>query len=140
MSLTKIYKFILPCLMVVLAFLFSAQLVFAQTGVDKAKEGLKTTGTGGFGVSGEAKLYPAGGLAQIIGNVIGAILAFVGVIFFCLILWAGFGWMTARGKEEEISKAKDTIFGAVLGLMVVLGAYAVTRLIAVIFSNALTGT
>ncbi|OGF31063.1 hypothetical protein A3H09_01220 [Candidatus Falkowbacteria bacterium RIFCSPLOWO2_12_FULL_45_13] len=69
----------------------------------------------------------------------GAALAFVGVIFFLLILWAGFGWMLAKGNEQKITEAKETIITAVLGLIVILGAYAITALIAMIFSNALKG-
>jgi len=105
------------------------------TGADQALEGLKTTGEKGLG-STDAKMYPAGGLPQIIGQVVGAILAFTGVIFFCLMVWAGFGWMLAKGNEEQIKEAKETIFGAVLGLIVVLGAYAITKLIADIFTGA----
>lgn len=108
------------------------------SGVNQVLDGLKTTGEKGLGAK-DNKLYPTGGLPEIIGKVVGAILAFVGVIFFCLILWAGFGWMLAKGNEEEINKAKEVIFGAVLGLIVILGAYAITNLVAMIFSNALTG-
>jgi hypothetical protein len=102
----------------------------AETGVDKALGGLDSTARAG-GIEGQTDL------PSIIGKVVGAILAFLGAVFFGLILWAGMGWMLAKGNEEEITKAKETIFGAVLGIMVVLGAYAITRLIAFIFSNAL---
>ena len=45
--------------------------------------------------------------------------------------------MMAQGKEEQVVKAKETIFHAVLGLIVILGAYAITTLAARLFSNAL---
>lgn len=136
MSLTKKYKFILSGLMTILSFLVVAQVALAVApGVIKAQGGLDNTAeTGGFKVGATETDLPT-----IIGKVVGAVLAFVGVAFFCLILWSGFGWMLAKGNEEEITKAKDTIFGAVLGLMVVLGAYAITYLMSMIFSNALTG-
>lgn len=121
--------------MVVLLFLVAAPLVLAASaGVESAKTGLDVTAKGGYGAVPTQTDLPT-----IIGKVVGALLAFTGVVFFCLILWAGFSWMTAMGKEEQITKAKDTIFAAVLGLIVVLGAYAVTQLVANIFSNALTG-
>jgi len=117
----------------VLSFLIVAPAVWAAdsgTGVGEALGGLDSTAKTG-GIQGQTDL------PTIIGKVLGAVLAFLGALFFGLILWAGFSWMLAKGNEEEITKAKEIIFGAVLGIMVVLGAYAVTRLIAMIFSNAL---
>ena len=34
--------------------------------------------------------------------------------------------MTARGKEDQISKAKDIITSTVIGLVITLAAYAIT--------------
>lgn len=118
--------------MVVFLFLAAAQLVLAaDTGVDKALGGLDSTAAKG-GIKASQTDLPT-----IIGKVVGAALALVGVVFFLLILWAGFGWMTAKGNEEEINKAKGTIITATLGLIVILGAYAITNLVAFIFSEAL---
>ncbi len=119
--------------MIVIFFLLMAPVVFAAgaNGVDSAISGLvNTANTGGIQTSQTD-------LPTIIGKVVGAILAFVGVIFFCLIVWAGFGWMLAQGDEAKITKSKETIIGSVLGLIVILGAYAITKVIADVFSNAL---
>lgn len=64
-------------------------------------------------------------LSQIIGVTIQAGLALVGVIFLVLMLYAGYNWMTARGEEEKVEKAKDTITRAIIGLIIVVGAYAI---------------
>lgn len=104
------------------------------SGRDQALVGLDSTANKG-GIKGSQTDLPL-----IIGKVVGAGLAFVGVIFFCLVLWGGFSWMLAKGNEEEIKKAKETIITAALGLIVILGAYAITKLIADVFSNALTGS
>jgi hypothetical protein len=74
-------------------------------------------------------------LPTIIGNVIGTVLSFVGVIFFLLVLYAGMSWMLAMGKEEKITQAKDMLFAAVIGLIVVLAAYAITNVVARIFGD-----
>lgn len=116
----------------VLLFLIAGQVVLAETGVEKATNGLETTAKGGYG-----SLPAETNLPTIIGGVVGAALALVGVVFFLLILYAGFNWMMAQGKEEQVTKAKDTIFAAVLGLIVILGAYAITTLAARLFSDAL---
>lgn len=68
-------------------------------------------------------------LPEIIGQVISLILAFLGVIFLILMIYGGYIWMLARGNEQEIEKAKSIIRNALIGLIVVLAAYAITFLL-----------
>lgn len=68
-------------------------------------------------------------LAEIIGVVISAALALIGAIFLVLMLYAGYHWMTARGEEEKVEKAKDTINRAIVGLIIVVGAYAIWKFV-----------
>lgn len=135
MSLGKKSKIIFSALLLVLSLLMVAQVALAATGADKAIEGLDKTGTTGFGGTKESLWQ--GGPAMIIGKIIGAGLAFLGVIFFCLILYAGLSWILSMGNEEKINEAKNMIIAAVLGLLVVLGAYAITTLLAKIFTEAI---
>jgi len=69
------------------------------------------------------------GLSTITGAVVGAVLALVGVIFLALMVYAGYNWMTARGEEEKVEKAKDTITRAFIGIIIVVGAYAIWRFV-----------
>lgn len=63
---------------------------------------------------------------QIVSAVISSVLSLMGVIFLILMLYAGFNWMTARGEEEKVTKAKDTLTRAIVGLIIVLAAYAIS--------------
>jgi hypothetical protein len=63
------------------------------------------------------------------GNLIGIVLSFVGVIFLLLMIFAGLTWMTASGNQEKITKAKDLMINAVIGLVIVTAAYAITAFI-----------
>jgi len=65
-------------------------------------------------------------LSQIIGIVIQAFLSILGVLFLIYMLYAGYHWMTAQGDEEKVTKAKDTIQRAVIGLIVIIAAYAIS--------------
>ena len=87
--------------------------------------GLDTTATGGYG-DGATKVD---NIPATIGKVVGAALAFVGVVFLILMIYGGFLWMLARGNETEVTKAKDTIIAAIIGLIIVLSAYAITSYI-----------
>ena len=65
------------------------------------------------------------GVSQIVGVVVQAALALIGVIFLILMIYAGYNWMTAQGDEKKVDKAKDTITRAFIGLIIVMGAYAI---------------
>lgn len=62
-------------------------------------------------------------VAGIIGQIIGAILSFVGVIFFVLMIYGGIMWMTSAGNEQRSGDALKTIISAVVGMIIVLSAY-----------------
>lgn len=62
----------------------------------------------------------------IISQVLFTILGLVGIIFFGYLIYGGYIWMTSRGNEERIKEANNTLVNAILGLLVTLGAYAIS--------------
>ena len=85
----------------------------------KIRNQTESTGrTGGYELSGD--VY---GLAQIVIN---AFLSIVGVLLLIYLLHAGYNWMTARGEEEKVEKAKDTIKRAITGIIIIVAAYAIS--------------
>ena len=62
----------------------------------------------------------------LIGLGIATVLSFVGVIFLILAIYGGYIWMIARGEEEKVTKAKDTLTAAIIGLVIVIAAYAIS--------------
>jgi len=80
-------------------------------------------------------------LAENIGFVIKTALSFVGVIFLCLSIYAGFLWMTAGGEEEAVKKAQTILKQAVIGLIIVVSAYSITSFVVpMLVEKAATGT
>lgn len=67
--------------------------------------------------------------SQNIGIVIRAALSLVGVIFLVLMVYAGYLWMTARGEEAQIDKAKKIISSSIIGLIILLAAYSITTFV-----------
>ncbi len=61
-----------------------------------------------------------------IGKVISLLLGILGVAFMGLLIYGGFTWMSARGNESEAEKAKKIMTNAVIGLIIILSAYAIT--------------
>jgi hypothetical protein len=68
-------------------------------------------------------------LTQIIASIIKLVLGLLGIIFLGLTIMAGFKWMTAGGNEEQVKKATSTMKNAIIGLIIVLMAYAITYFI-----------
>jgi len=42
-----------------------------------------------------------------------------------MFIYAGFLWLTAQGKEAQITKGKDTMVWAIVGLIVIFSTYIV---------------
>lgn len=81
------------------------------------------------------KEYNSQFLSMKIGDIIGLVLSFVGVLFLILIIYGGISWMTASGNDQKVEKAKTIIINATIGLLVVLSAYAITSFIGNQFVN-----
>lgn len=83
-----------------------------------------------LGKAGEkAGLNVDAGLSDVLAAFISAALTLVGLIFLILMIYGGYLWMTAQGEEEKVGKAHKIITAAVIGLVVVLSAYAITYFI-----------
>ncbi|MBP9732269.1 MAG: hypothetical protein KBD29_02305 [Candidatus Magasanikbacteria bacterium] len=63
----------------------------------------------------------------VIIEIINLALTFLGLIAVILILWGGFKWMTAGGNDENVEAAKKIIIAAVIGLAIILSAYAIAN-------------
>ncbi|MBI4262009.1 hypothetical protein HY624_00595 [Candidatus Uhrbacteria bacterium] len=82
---------------------------------------LKKIGTVVFGGDGQPK-----DMQTVIGGLIKFVLSFVATIFFGLMLYAGFLWMTAQGDPEKVTKARDIMIQSTIGIVIIALAYAIT--------------
>ena len=131
---------IVICAVAVLAiFIFLPFATNATSAIQKAQDGLNKSGSIGFdGTEGDAPSTVAKDLPTAIGQIVGAVLAFIGVLFLGLMIYGGFTWMTARGNDQDVEKAKDLIQAAVIGLVIILAAYAITSYIGTALSSTPT--
>ncbi|MFA5029831.1 MAG: hypothetical protein WC518_03790 [Patescibacteria group bacterium] len=68
-------------------------------------------------------------LTETISLAINAILGILGIIAVLLILWGGFIWMTAAGADEKVEKAKKLIYSGIIGLVIILAAWAIAAFV-----------
>ncbi len=70
--------------------------------------------------------YADKSLPEAVGNVILAAISILGVVFIILIVYAGFKWMLAQGEEQKTKEALGLITNSIIGLIIVLAAYAIS--------------
>lgn len=80
-------------------------------------------------IGGQVGLGTADLKATIV-NIIAWVLGIVALIAVVMIIIGGFMWLTSGGNEEKIEKAKKTISSAVIGLIIVILAWAIVIFVA----------
>ncbi|MCK9438944.1 MAG: pilin [Patescibacteria group bacterium] len=116
----KQFSFIL----ILTAMLTLPFLALAQISNGTIANRLERTGSlAGFSAADETSL------AGTIGRIVNTALSFLGIIFVILIILGGYQWMTAGGNEEQVSQAKSRIKNAIIGLILVVSAFAIWRLV-----------
>ena len=123
----------LNLVLLIIGFIVSGLFCFSQIslaandsyGLDKAAK----TANLNLEVAGQSTPF------GVVGKLIAAGLSLVAFIFFVLVLYAGITWMVARGDSSKVDKAKDTLESAIIGLVLVISAYAIVNFVL----TALTG-
>ncbi len=108
---------------------------FAFAQINVADTGLETTGNEVFG----PLAYTSIG-AFVGARIINPLFALTGVAFLLLMIYGGFLWMTAGGEEGQVEKAQGIFRNAVIGLVIILAAYAITRFVIIAATGGSTPT
>ena len=129
----KILKYFLVTLILLISILSTKNLVFADdlTCLNEAGNYCMNTMLGDEKQDNSLKaiLGKNKDIPTLIGTIVGTILSLLGVIFSVLIIYGGFIWMLAGGNEQNVEKAKNILTQAIIGLVIVLMAYAITSFI-----------
>lgn len=72
-------------------------------------------------------------IEPMIRTIINIVLSLLGIIFIAFIIYGGWDWFSARGNEQKLDRAKDTLTQAIIGLLIVLGTYAISYFVLNIF-------
>ncbi len=70
-----------------------------------------------------------GDLIDTVKHVIQTALGFLGIIAVVIIMLGGFKWMTSGGDPTKTKDAKNLIFAGIVGLIIVLSAYAIATFV-----------
>lgn len=106
-------KIILASLMSLAVLSLAVMPAFAQLGVEYGA----STGLGQRDIR------------TTIADIIKVALGLIGIIAVVIMISGGFIWMTSFGNDEKVSKAKSMILMGIVGLAIILTAYALTTFV-----------
>jgi hypothetical protein len=81
---------------------------------------------------------PATDIRLVIARIIRVALGLLGIVALGLILYAGFCGWTAGGNEEQVASAKKFLLNTVIGLAIILSAYAIVSFVISKLADATT--
>jgi len=114
---------------VVVLLLFAPFLVSAQNcGSDCVNQGLTAVG-GSFPNQGNGGILGANSIVGVIGIIIKLVLFVAGALAVLFVVIGGITYLTARGDEEQTTKAKKTIVNALIGIIVIILSYVIVNVI-----------
>lgn len=97
----------------------------AQFGINEVEKGLNN-------------VLPTAEPRAVAARIINIALGFLGIIAVVIVLYGGFMWMTAGGNEERITKAKQILTAGVIGLVIIIMAWAIARYVITALMNVTT--
>ena len=65
----------------------------------------------------------------IAATVINVVLTLLGIIAVVIVLMGGFKWMTAGGNEDKVSEAKKLLGAGVIGLVIILASWGISKFV-----------
>ncbi len=92
-----------------------------------------TTVGGAIGTNATTNTLPV-----LIGNLINALLTVLGIVFVVLIVYAGFLYLTDIGGGEKVKKAKSLLTTSIIGLVIIIASYAISRYVIAALTTAST--
>jgi len=112
-----VYVLIILILFLALSgFLIGKKAAFAQ--LDALQQTADTAGLG-------SETQPT----AIIGRIIGIVLGLVGITLVVLMVAGGIIWMTSGGSAEQVTKAKKLMSSALIGLIIIIFSYSISRFV-----------
>lgn len=68
-------------------------------------------------------------LQKTVVRLINVALSLLGIIAVVIVLIGGFKWMTAGGNDEKVAEARKLIFAGIVGMAIILSAWAIARFV-----------
>ena len=110
----------------------------ADFGITKQTDDFGITGTNGLetNMNGGLNLSSKNPVDSVI-SIINLLISFLGIGAVIIILIGGFKWMTSMGNQDSIKKAKSLLIAGIIGLVIILAAWGVSRFVVRLLANSI---
>lgn len=88
---------------------------------------------GDIGNQGAVVNWPYKNIGPFVANLVIAGMILGGLVTFLLLVYGGLRYLTASGDKEQVENARNTITYALIGLVIVIGSYAIINLVEAFF-------
>lgn len=78
-------------------------------------------------------------IGGIISGAISLVMLAVSLIFFFILIMGGLKWVMSEGDQKAVESARNQITNALVGLAIVFAAFAIMKLIGVVFGIDIIG-
>lgn len=101
-----------------------------------------------FAQSGKVVITPSGSdfdsltkmtVPGIVSGAISLAMLAVALIFFFILIAGGLKWVMSEGDQKAVESARSQITNALIGLAIVFAAFAIMKLIGIVFGIELLG-
>lgn len=84
---------------------------------------------------------PLGNLSvpSIVSGAISLVMLAVALVFFFILILGGLRWITSEGDQKNVEAARNQITNALIGLAIVFAAWAIIKLIQIVFGIDIIG-
>jgi len=72
-------------------------------------------------------------IGSVINGIVPFIIAIAGVLLFFILMWGGYDYLTSQGLPEKIKSANAKITSAVIGFVLLILSFLITRIISFMF-------
>jgi len=113
----------LVLLFMVFIFLLSANLAFAACSNQTQTDGtVKLCNP----LTGKAT---SEGIPVLLGKIISSILGVVGSLALVMFIYGGVTWMLSSGNQEQVTKGKNILIWATIGIVIIFTSYALVKFV-----------
>jgi hypothetical protein len=112
--------------------IMSVNISFAQGSTTKpATNSVKNSATSKLKTFGKAAYgtETSRSLSETVALIINSVLGLFGILLLLYLILGAYQWMMAGGDQNKVTKAKDTIKNAIIGLIIIVVSFAVANFV-----------
>ena len=77
-------------------------------------------------------------LEPLFANIVQIVISLAGIALFVMVVVSGFGFLFSAGDPKKLEQAKGTLTNAMIGLVVIVAAYVILRILQIFTGVNLT--